>query len=66
MIGHQARGQQPNGVPSHCFSRDPFESAEIAITLIAGELGVGAVEHAINKSASGSAQGTSQGIQVSE
>ena len=55
MIGHQAIGQQPHGVPRHCFSQDPFECSEIAIVLEEGEPGVGTVKRVINESALGSA-----------
>jgi hypothetical protein len=63
MIGHQAVGQQLHGVPGHCFSQDPFECSEIALVLKDGEPGVGPVERVINKSALGSAQRSSHGIQ---
>ncbi len=63
MIGHQAVRQQPHAIPGHCFSQDPFECSEIALVLKDGEPGVGPVERVINKSAPGSAQRSSHGIQ---
>ena len=57
MIGHQAIGQQPHGVPGHCFSQDLFECSEIAPVLKNGEPGVGPVERVINKSALGRRRG---------
>jgi hypothetical protein len=63
IIGHQAVGQQPHAVPGHCFSQYPFECSEIALVLKDGEPGVGPVERVINKSALGSAQRSSHGIQ---
>ena len=65
MIGHQAIGQQPHGVPGQCFSQDPFECSEIAAVLKDGKPGVGTVKRVINKSALGSAQRSSHGIQIS-
>ena len=65
MIGHQAVGQQPHGVPGHCFSQDRSNAAKSPVVLKDGEPGVGPVERVINKSALGSAQRSSHGTQIS-